>query len=115
MLGFYATADGIPKYINMLKAAQCKLARANLPMSDDQLLAIASTAVLASNHFSRPTDDWEAKPRANKTWKVWKTHYHAAHIVRKRQLLASGTTMPPSTANTLLADDDVHLTQATFA
>eukprot|EP00804_Cyclotella_cryptica_P018733 CCRYP_007225-RA/>CCRYP_007225-RA protein AED:0.88 eAED:0.42 QI:0/-1/0/1/-1/1/1/0/215 len=56
-LGFYATADGIPEYINMLEAAQRKLVQANLPMSDDQLLAIASTAVLASNHFLHPTDD----------------------------------------------------------
>eukprot|EP00804_Cyclotella_cryptica_P003921 CCRYP_016106-RA/>CCRYP_016106-RA protein AED:0.11 eAED:0.25 QI:0/0/0/1/0.2/0.16/6/0/1395 len=115
MLGFYATADGIPEYINMLEAAQRKLARANLPMSDDQLLAIASTAVLASNHFPRPTDDWEAKPRANKTWTAWKTHYRAAHIARKRQLLASGIAMPPSTANALIAEDDVHLTEGTFA
>jgi len=114
MLGFYATADGIPEYINRLEAAQRKLARANLPMSDDQLLAIASTAVLASNHFPRPTDDWEAKPRANKTWTAWKTHYRAAHIARKRQLLASGTAMPPSTANALIAEDNVHLTEGTF-
>eukprot|EP00804_Cyclotella_cryptica_P005308 CCRYP_015800-RA/>CCRYP_015800-RA protein AED:0.43 eAED:0.43 QI:0/-1/0/1/-1/1/1/0/116 len=84
-----------------------KLARANLPMSDDQLLAIASTAVLASNHFPRPTDDWEAKPRANKTWTAWKT-YRAAHIAQ-RQLLASGTAMPPSTA--LIAEGGVHLTE----
>eukprot|EP00804_Cyclotella_cryptica_P019076 CCRYP_014477-RA/>CCRYP_014477-RA protein AED:0.46 eAED:0.46 QI:0/-1/0/1/-1/1/1/0/220 len=51
MLGFYTTADGIPEYINMLEAVQRKLARVNLPMSDDQLLAIAYTAILASNHF----------------------------------------------------------------
>eukprot|EP00804_Cyclotella_cryptica_P027252 CCRYP_014350-RA/>CCRYP_014350-RA protein AED:0.46 eAED:0.46 QI:0/-1/0/1/-1/1/1/0/130 len=114
MLGFYAAADGIPEYINMLEAAQRKLARANLPMSDDQLLAIAYTAVLALSHFPRPTDDWEAKPRANKTWTAWKTHYRAVHIARKRQLLASGTATPHSTANALLADDDVHLTGETF-
>eukprot|EP00804_Cyclotella_cryptica_P028346 CCRYP_013206-RA/>CCRYP_013206-RA protein AED:0.43 eAED:0.43 QI:0/-1/0/1/-1/1/1/0/224 len=66
MLGFYATVDGIPEYINMLEVAQRKLAHANLPMSDDQLLAIASTAVLALNHFLRPTDDWEAKPPRTK-------------------------------------------------
>ena len=64
-------------------------------MSDDQLLAIASTAVLAANDFPRPTDDWEAKPRANKTWTAWKTHYHAAHIAQKHQLLASGATPVP--------------------
>eukprot|EP00804_Cyclotella_cryptica_P010352 CCRYP_012274-RA/>CCRYP_012274-RA protein AED:0.37 eAED:0.37 QI:0/-1/0/1/-1/1/1/0/366 len=115
MLGFYTTVDGIPEYINMLEAAQCKLTRANLPMSDDQLLAIASTAILASNHFPRPTDDWEAKPCANKTWTAWKTHYRAAHIARKHQLLASGTAMLPSTANALIAEDDVHLTEGTFA
>jgi len=61
-------------------------------MSDDQLVAIASTAVLASNHFPRPTDEWEARPRAEKTWTEWKLHYRAAHLARKRQLLASGKT-----------------------
>eukprot|EP00804_Cyclotella_cryptica_P001877 CCRYP_019350-RA/>CCRYP_019350-RA protein AED:0.46 eAED:0.46 QI:0/-1/0/1/-1/1/1/0/173 len=115
MLGFYTTADGIPEYINVLEAAQRKLARANLPMSDDQLLAIASTAILASNQFPRPTDDWEAKPCANKTWTAWRTHYRAAHITRKHQLIASGNAMPPSTANAQIAEDDVHLIEGTFA
>lgn len=92
MISYYAQADGIPKYINMMEEAQRKLARASLPMSDDQLLAIASTAVLASQHFPRTTDEWEARPRANKTWAAWKTTYRAAHIARKRQLLASGST-----------------------
>lgn len=68
MLGFYTMANSIPEYINMLKAAQHKLMQASRPMSDNQLLAIASTAVLASNHFPCPTDDWEAKPCTNKTW-----------------------------------------------
>ncbi len=62
MLLYYDKADGIPEYINLLEEAQRKLARANLPMSDDQLLAIASTAVLASGHFPHPTDEWEALP-----------------------------------------------------
>ena len=62
MLGYYASTEGIPEFINSLEAAQRKLARANLPMSDDQLLAIASTAVLAANDFLHPTYDWEAKP-----------------------------------------------------
>ena len=62
MLGYYASTKGIPKYINLLEAAQHKLAQVNLPMSDDQLLAIASKAVLAANDFPHPTYDWEAKP-----------------------------------------------------
>jgi len=92
MLGYYAAAEGIPEYINMLEEAQRKLARANLPMLDDQLLAIALTAVLASEHFPRPTDEWEALPRANKMWLAWKAHYRAAHIARKWQQLAAGHT-----------------------
>jgi len=92
MISYYTEAEGIPEYINMMEDAQRKLARANLPMSDDQLVAIASTAVLASNHFPRPTDEWEARPRAAKTWTEWKLHYRAAHLARKRQLLASGKT-----------------------
>ena len=68
MLGYYADAEGIREYINMLEDAQRKLARANLPMSDDQLLAIASTAILASDHFLRATDEWEALSRDHKTW-----------------------------------------------
>ena len=72
-------------------------------MSDDQLLAIASTAVLASGHFPRPTDEWEALPWLSKTWPAWKTRYRAAHIARKRQLRAASA---PSmgTANTVAPD-----------
>lgn len=64
MMSFYAQADGIPKYIKMLKEAQQNLAWANLPMSDNQLLAIASTIVLTSEHFPHPTNKWEALPQA---------------------------------------------------
>eukprot|EP00804_Cyclotella_cryptica_P021962 CCRYP_000901-RA/>CCRYP_000901-RA protein AED:0.35 eAED:0.34 QI:0/0/0/1/1/1/2/0/655 len=115
MLGFYATADSIPKYINMLETAQRKLLRANLPISDNQLLAIASTAVLTSNLFPCPTDNWEAKPHVTKTWTAWKAHYCATHIACKRQLLASGTAMPASTSNAFLTEDDTYLTEGTFA
>ena len=73
MMGYYAMADGIPEYIQKLEDAQKKLARAELPMDDRQLLAIASTAVLASQHFPRATDEWEALEPALKTWATWKT------------------------------------------
>jgi hypothetical protein len=106
MMTYYDKADGIPEYIDLLEEGQRKLARANLPMSDDQLLAIASTAVLASGHFPRPTDEWEALPRANKTWAAWKTCYRAAHIARKRQLLASGHSLQ-GTANSATQGDTI--------
>lgn len=76
MMGYYTKAEGIPEYINMLKEAQCKLAHANLPMSNNQLLA----AVLASEHFPHPTDQWEALPRASKTWTTWKAQEASGRI-----------------------------------
>ena len=39
-MSYYDKADEIPEYIDLLEEAQHKLAWANLPMSDDQLLAM---------------------------------------------------------------------------
>jgi hypothetical protein len=115
MLSYYAQADGIPEYINMLEEAQRKLACANLPMSDDQLLAIALTSILASGHYPRPTDEWEALARNNKTWTAWKTHYRAAHIAHKRQMLAAGTTPVSGMANAVTNGDDTTILPDTFS
>ena len=107
MMGYYAQAEGIPEYINMLEEAQRKLQRAEVPITDAQLLTIATNAVLASAHFPRPTDEWEALPKHNKTWTAWKTHYRAAHIARKRQMLAAGTsTTTYGAANAVTTVDD---------
>jgi hypothetical protein len=114
MLSYCTQADGIPEYINMLEEAQRKLARANLPMLDDQLLAIASTSVLASGHFPRPTNEWEALARNNKTWTAWKTHYRAAHIARKRQMLAAGATPASGMAHAVLGGEDATIPPDTF-
>jgi len=116
MLGFYTTAEGIPEYINMLEEAQRKLGRANLPMSNDQLVAIASTSVLAANDFPRTTEEWEALPPANKTWAEWKTRYRTAHIARKRQLLATGHAGDRmGAANAAIGGEDEPIPPDTFA
>ena len=112
-MGYYSQADDIPEYINMLKEAQRKLARANLPMSDNQLLAIASMAILASSHFPGPTDDREACARVDKMWTAWKTHYRAAHIAHKRQMLVSG--MTTGVANAVTVGEDATISDDTFA
>eukprot|EP00804_Cyclotella_cryptica_P001569 CCRYP_003770-RA/>CCRYP_003770-RA protein AED:0.41 eAED:0.41 QI:0/-1/0/1/-1/1/1/0/73 len=69
-------------------------------MSDDQLLAIAST--VASNHFPRPTDDWEAKPAQTKHGQRGKPTTVLPTLPSVNS--ASGTAMPPSTANALIAE-----------
>lgn len=49
MMTFYAKADGIPEYIDMLKEAQRKSIQAKLPISNDQLLAIALAIASTAN------------------------------------------------------------------
>ena len=114
MRTYYTQADGIPEYIDMLEEAHRKLARAHLDMSEETLLAIASTSVLASEHFPRATDEWEALPRASKTWPAWKAHYRAAHIARKRQMMAAGNATFGS-ANAVTTVDEATITPETFA
>jgi hypothetical protein len=115
MIGFYAAAEGIPEYINALEDAQCKLAQAKLPMVDVQLLAIASTAVLASDHFPCTTGAWEALPAVSKMWTAWKATYHVAHIARKCRLLASGGTEPMGGAHAITSHMPALLTLSTYA
>ena len=94
MMGYYAEAEGIPEYINMLEDAQRKANRAKMSIADVQLVAIASTAVLASQDYVCATEDWEALTNAQKTWTKWKSSFPIAHLARKCQLLASGGAVP---------------------
>ena len=53
MHAYYAAAEGIPEYINMLEDAQRKAQCAAMPIADVQLVAIASTKVLGSQQYPR--------------------------------------------------------------
>jgi hypothetical protein len=47
MSKYYKGTLDIPKYIFLLKNAQCKAARAHLPVTDQTLTVLASTVLLA--------------------------------------------------------------------
>jgi hypothetical protein len=59
---YYTQADGIPQYIIMLEDAQKKAKRAGMPITDIELVMIASAAILLAQHFPREVDDWEGLP-----------------------------------------------------
>jgi hypothetical protein len=80
----------ISEYIFLLKDAQCKAARACLPITNQTLIVLASTALLAADTFPRTTELWEELDPANKTWAAWKTAYLAAHKKRAIRLHATG-------------------------
>ena len=63
-------------------------------MLDDAVLAIALTSVMASQHFPRATDDWEALLAVQKTWAAWKTAFCTAHTARLWLQASTGSTGP---------------------
>jgi hypothetical protein len=79
----------ILEYIFLLEDAQCKAARARLPIIDQTLTVLASTA-LSCRHIPCTTKLWKELVPANKTWATWKTANCAAHKKRASCLHATG-------------------------
>ncbi len=90
MSKYYEGTPDIPEYIFLLKDAQCKAARACLPITNQTLTVLASTALLAADSFPRTTELWEELDPADKTWAAWKTAYLAAHKRKANRLHATG-------------------------
>jgi hypothetical protein len=89
MLLYYKESERIPEFLLKLAEAREKLARGGLPMSDEVLLATASSQIFKSMHFLETTREWEPLPTASKTWAMWQVKYRKAHIEQKRLLLAN--------------------------
>jgi hypothetical protein len=87
---YYEGTPIIPEYIQLLEDAQRKAARASLPVTDQSLVMLASTALLAADTFPRTTEHWEELPQADKTWPAWKAAYLQAHQKRANRLRATG-------------------------
>jgi hypothetical protein len=90
MSQYYEGTPDIPKYIFLLKDAQCKAARACLPDTNQTLTILASTALLATDTLPHTTELWEELDPANKTWAARKTAYLADHNKRANCLRAAG-------------------------
>ncbi len=90
MSQYYEHTLDILKYIFLLEDAQRKAARARLPVTNQTLTVLASTALLAADTFHRTTELWEELDPANKTWAAWKPAYLAAHKKRANCLHATG-------------------------
>jgi hypothetical protein len=90
MSQYYEGKPDIPEYIFILEDTQPKAARACLPITDQTLTVLASTALLAANTFPRTTEFWEELDPADKTWAAWKIAYLATHKKRANRLCATG-------------------------
>eukprot|EP00804_Cyclotella_cryptica_P016130 CCRYP_004246-RA/>CCRYP_004246-RA protein AED:0.35 eAED:0.35 QI:0/0/0/0.75/1/1/4/0/1339 len=91
MLGWWSEDPRVPEYINRLEDAQKKAARANLPITNDWLAAIATMSLLAAGSFPKLRLDWDGLASADKTWPAWKTWALKAQKLLEREQRASGT------------------------
>jgi len=73
-----------------------------MPITDVELVMMASAAVLAAQHFPREVDDWEGLPAVDRTWRAWKVAFRLAHLKRQRQIQASGGGEPIRGAHSVL-------------
>jgi hypothetical protein len=104
MSQYYKGAPGIPKYIFLLEDAQRRAARARLPVTDQTLTVLASTALLATDTFPCTTELWEELDPTNKTWATWKTAYLPAQkksVPLGRLTTWAKPTQPTPTSSTL--------------
>jgi hypothetical protein len=90
MSQYYEGTPIIPEYIQLLEDVQRKAARAGLPVPDQTLTILTSTALLAADTFPRTTILWEELAPADKTWSAWKAAYLEAHKLRANRLRATG-------------------------
>jgi hypothetical protein len=90
MSQYYGGTLDIPEYIFLLEDTQRKAARASLPITDQTLTILASTALLATVTFPHTTELWEELDPADMTWAARKTAYLAAHKKRDNCLRAAG-------------------------
>jgi hypothetical protein len=90
MRGWWAEDPRVPEYINRIEDAQKKAARANLPITNDWLAAIATMLLLAAGSFPKLRQDWDGRAPADKTWPAWKTWALQAQKTVEREQRASG-------------------------
>ena len=61
-----------------------------MPITDFELVMMASAAVLVARHFQRKVDDWKGLPAIDHMWRAWKVVFCLPHIRRQCQLQAVG-------------------------
>jgi hypothetical protein len=90
MRKYYKGMPDIPEYIFLLEDSQRKAARAHLPITNETLTVLASTALLVADTFLRTTELWEELNPTDKTWAAWETAYFVAYKRRANRLQTTG-------------------------
>ena len=80
---FWKEAEGVPKYINRMEAAQKKSTRTPLPVTDAVMHAIVSRALLASNEYMDYMREWQKLTPFKQTWVEWKLKFLSEYAAKE--------------------------------
>ena len=92
MTELYKDSDGVPQFINVMEAAQCKSKRAKLVINDEYLHAVALKSLLQSGEYETETREWSKLPEADQIWEDWKTTFCEAYVAKRRSEAVRGQT-----------------------
>ena len=84
MKSLYKDTEGVPQFINAMKAAQRKSKRAKLVINDEYLHTVALKSLLQSGEYETETREWSKLPEGKQTWTAWKTMFRGAYVAKRR-------------------------------
>ena len=79
----------MPEFINRFYEAQKKATKASLPITDDWLAAMATSALLSANSFPNNCPAWDGLVPSDQTWTAWQLKFVSLHNAMERELCAS--------------------------
>ena len=75
MMDFWNSNPRVPEYINKMEDSQKKATCAVLPITDNWLIAIASSSLLSAGSFPKQRPEWDGLAVTSKNWTLWKTTF----------------------------------------
>ena len=79
----------VDKFIINMEDAKNKSDRANFPINDGMLAAIATYMLLKSRSFPRDHPNWDGKPTMDQTWDAWKALFKPLQAALERKYAAA--------------------------
>ena len=76
---WWAEDSHVPKFINRCDDTQKKTTRASLPITDNWLAAMATSALLSANLFPTDRPSWDSLVPSTHTWTAWKLKFVPLH------------------------------------
>jgi len=100
MRKFLPESDNLLVYFEKMEEAQCKSVRGGLPISNENMVALAIKALMASNMFPVGMTEWNTLIKAQQTWKQLKEIFLDAEEKHDLFLRAQGENGPLANAAT---------------